>query len=75
MGVQALSSKGSIEAFYERIVGGFAGTREVDLPPIPVCPEVHGLTGELAAIVAKQHRRYFSVWLQPVQSAHDIVSS
>src|SRR5271155_5131522 len=41
--VQALPAKGSVEAFYEGVVGRFARPREVHLHTISVSPQIHCL--------------------------------
>jgi hypothetical protein len=66
MGVQALRSEGSVEGFHKRIVGWLPGTQEVDLDPVLISPQIHGLTGELAAVVTKQQLRRSPFLPQPV---------
>ena len=74
MSVQALGPERPIEAFDEGIVSWLAGTAEVDLHAIPVSPEVHGLTGELAAVVTEQRSENGSLELHSVQHSHHILS-
>jgi len=74
VGVETLAAECSVEALYERIVGWFTRSREVNLCPVLVGPQVHGLTGELAAVVTEQHFGYAAVKLQQVQRTHNIVS-
>ena len=72
--VETLAAEGPVEALYERIVCRLTKSREVDLCPVLVGPQVHGLTGELTAVVTEQHFGYAAVELQPVQHTHNIVS-
>jgi hypothetical protein len=59
--IQALGSEGSVERFHEGIVGRLAWAGEVDLHTVLVGPQVHGLTGELAAVVAEQDLRHVAM--------------
>ena len=74
MGIQALVTEGSVEAFDKRIVGRLARAGEVDLHSVPIGPQIHSLTGELAAVVAEQHLRHTTLLLQPAQHPHYIFS-
>ena len=55
--VDALCPEDSIKRLAEGVVRGLAPSGEVDLHFVAVSPQVHQLTGELAAVVAEQ---YFS---------------
>ena len=72
--VQTLGPEGSVERFHESVVRRLAGTREVDLDPVLISPEIHSLAGELAAIVTEQKPRYSAFLLQPVQGSYHIFS-
>ena len=72
--VKAFTTEGAIEALDEGVVGRFARSREVDLRAVTIGPQVHRLTGELAAVVTEQHLRHAAVELQPVQRAHNVIS-
>ena len=57
MRAQAFAAEVPLKLSHEGVVSRFAGTGEVDLRSILVSPQVHRMTGELAAVVAKQHLR------------------
>ncbi len=44
------------------------------LCPVLIGPQIHGVTGELAAVVAEQHLRDAAFELQFVQRAHHIIA-
>ncbi len=50
MCVQALVTKATVERLYERIVGWFARSAEVQCDAVLVCPAVESLRDELAAL-------------------------
>ena len=45
--VEALGSQLPVEGLDDPVVGGFAGTAEVELHPLPMDPLVHSMAGEL----------------------------
>lgn len=57
MGNHPLRLESCVGRFYKRVVRRVAGTREVDLDPILISPQIHRLEGELAAIVLEQQLR------------------
>jgi hypothetical protein len=55
--LQALLPKPSVETLDVRILNGLSRPDEVQLHPVPVCPFVHGPTGELRPVVRPEMRR------------------
>jgi hypothetical protein len=56
VGIQALSTEGSVQRFNEGVVVRLTWTGEVDLHPVLVSPQVHRLTGPIApAMVEGAH--------------------
>ena len=49
--VETLISESPVEALNEAIIDGFSRSNEVQLDVIAVCPGIHGLGNELAAII------------------------
>src|SRR5450631_1128954 len=63
VGIQTFGTEGAIERFDEGVVSWLARTREVDLHPVLVSPQIHCLTGELASVIAEQQFRHSALAL------------
>jgi hypothetical protein len=74
-GIYPLRSEGCVGRFHKRLVRvGVAGTREVDLDPVLMSPQINRLAGEGDAVVGEQQLRYSPFLLLPIQRAHHIIS-
>ncbi len=51
MVIEAFVPEASVEAFDERILGRFSGLNHLELNPMPVCPLIERLAGELWPLV------------------------
>ncbi len=74
VGVQALVPDRAVKRFDERVVGGLAGTREVECDPLLVGPLVKGSTRELTLVIGLHALRDAMTSSELYRDGHDLLA-